>query len=317
MSHKSVFLLPGEAHFSKDPAEISTLLGSCVAVCIYDRNHHWGGMNHYMLPTQGSGDGHLSPGKYGDYALRHLVKMAQLAGSRRTDVVASVFGGGRVVGHLGSIAAATGGFDIGERNIEAADAFLRQLEIPIVRREVGGAQGRKIHLDTATGEIRSRLIQSSADTQERARKTAEVSGRKVKILVVDDSATVRRALSRGINLAPDLEVVGEAENPYDARGKILELDPDVLCLDIIMPRLDGLSFLRKIMRYKPIPTVIVSTIAKKGSAMEAKVREAGAVDVIDKEELELYRGVEVIERVLLPKLRAASTTVVHRREEES
>ena len=82
-----------------------------------------------------------------------------------------------------------------------------------------------------------------------------------------------------------MEVCGEAENPYEAREQVLQLDPDVLCLDIIMPRMDGLTFLRKIMQYKPIPTVIVSTIAKQGSAMRRKVLDAGAVDVVDKEEL--------------------------------
>ena len=76
-----------------------------------------------------------------------------------------------------------------------------------------------------------------------------------------------------------------------------------------MPRMDGHTFLKKIMEYKPIPTVICSTIAREGSAMRDNVMKAGAVDVVDKNELEIYKGPEVIHQVLLPKLRKAATTV--------
>jgi two-component system chemotaxis response regulator CheB len=91
---------------------------------------------------------------------------------------------------------------------------------------------------------------------------------------------------------------------------ILDLDPDVLCLDIIMPRMDGLSFLKKIMRYKPVPTIIVSTIAKKGSEMRIKVLEAGAVDVVDKEDLDLYQRKEAVAETLLPLLRKAALSTI-------
>ena len=133
------------------------------------------------------------------------------------------------------------------------------------------------------------------------------------MLVVDDSPTVRRILIKAINASDDLEVIGEAENPFEARERILEQDPDVLCLDIIMPKLDGLSFLKRIMQFKPIPTVIVSTIAKQGSEMRANVEAAGAVGVIDKEELKIYQGLDVVQRELLPLLRKAARTVVQKR----
>lgn len=311
MEAKRVFLLPGEFAFSREPAHISTLLGSCVAVCLYDAKRQWGGMNHFMLPKQNGG--RLEPGKYGDYAIPALIKLATQSGSKQTDLVASLYGGGQVVGHLGSVAQAQSSFDVGLRNIALARECLREIGVPIKRSEVGGKTGRRINFDTVSNEIQVRGINPMAENAERAQRRDAFGKRKIRVLVVDDSATVRSVLRHGIELAEDMEVVGEAAHPYEARELILERDPDVLCLDIIMPKLDGHAFLKRIMKYKPIPTVIVSTIAKRGSAMRKNVMDAGAVDVIDKEELEIYKGPEIIRRVLLPKLRNAANTVVKKR----
>ena len=115
-----------------------------------------------------------------------------------------------------------------------------------------------------------------------------------RVLVVDDSSAVRTLLTKGIELDPDLAVVGTAEDAYEARSKLLELDPDVITLDIVMPRMDGVTFLKKIMVYKPKPVIIVSTIAQHGSAMRKRAEEIGAAGVIDKEELQIYsRGQKI------------------------
>ena len=300
------FLLPGEGKFSKAPAVISTLLGSCVSVCIYDTKNHFGGMNHFVLPTQDNTN--LAPGRYGDFATNTLIKIALNSGSQKSNLVASVYGGGSVVGHLGALNAASMD-EIGERNIELARSLLAEHRIRIIREDVGGSQGRKIHMHTDSNEIQMRPIVTSERTTQLANRKRELDKRKARVLLVDDSQTVRRMLTAGIAQADDLEVVGEAENPYEAREQILALDPDVICLDIVMPRMDGHTFLKKIMEYKPIPTVICSTIAREGSAMRDNVMKAGAVDVVDKNELEIYKGPEVIHQVLLPKLRKAATTV--------
>jgi chemotaxis receptor (MCP) glutamine deamidase CheD/CheY-like chemotaxis protein len=305
-----VFLLPGEMHWAVEPNRISTLLGSCVAVCLHDPKRRTGGMNHYLLPTGTPG---LSPGRAGDRATRELIHLATLSGSKPDDLTASIFGGGAVVGHLGSVAT-IGGFDIGARNIEMARRELEAAGIPVIHSEVGGRQGRRIDLNTATGVASTRLIQGSAGQQARDELAERFRTRKIGVLVVDDSSTVRRLITKAINASDDLEVIGEAENPFEARERILEQDPDVICLDIIMPKLDGLSFLKRIMQYKPIPTVIVSTIAKKGSVMRANVEAAGAVGVIDKEDLSLYRGLDVVQAELLPLLRKAAHTVIVKKE---
>lgn len=303
----NVYLLPGEAKFAKRRTLISTLFGSCVGVCLYDKKNRWGGVNHYMLPYEESGG--LDRGKYGDFAINALIQVATRLGSEKRDLVATIVGGGNVVGHLGALQKLQG-MNIGERNIEVAIELLAKHGIRITHKDVGGRQGRKIKMDTQTNEVEIRKIATSSDTQERAKRLDTLRQRKIRVLVVDDSSTVRHLIRTGIEMSDDMEVIAEAADPFEARAHVLEHDPDVLCLDVIMPRMDGHAFLKKIMRYKPIPTVIVSTIAKEGSEMRKKLFEAGAVDVIDKEDLRIYQGMDILKRVLLPKLRAAAHTVV-------
>jgi two-component system, chemotaxis family, protein-glutamate methylesterase/glutaminase len=104
----------------------------------------------------------------------------------------------------------------------------------------------------------------------------------IKVLVVDDSAIVRKIFTQELSKHKDIEVVGTAPDPYVARDKIVELEPDVITLDIEMPRMDGLSFLRKLMKYHPIPTIIVSSLTPKNSEMALEALESGAVEVLAK-----------------------------------
>lgn len=104
----------------------------------------------------------------------------------------------------------------------------------------------------------------------------------VKVLIVDDSATVRQVLSRELSRQPGIQVVGTAPDPYVARDMIVSLKPDVLTLDIEMPRMDGLTFLRKLMKYHPMPVIVVSSLAAKGCAMAIACLEAGAIEAVPK-----------------------------------
>ncbi len=105
---------------------------------------------------------------------------------------------------------------------------------------------------------------------------------KIKVLVVDDSAIVRKIFSEDLSKEPDLEVVGTAPDPFVARDKIVRLKPDVVLLDIEMPRMDGLTFLKKLMHYFPLPVIIVSSLTPKGSKMALEAMEYGAVEVLSK-----------------------------------
>src|SRR5258707_10965387 len=106
--------------------------------------------------------------------------------------------------------------------------------------------------------------------------------RRTRILIVDDSAIVRKILSEALASEPDLEVVGTAPDPYVARDKILALKPDVLTLDIEMPRMDGLTFLRKLMHFHPLPVVVISSLAQPSARAAIQALELGAVEVMAK-----------------------------------
>lgn len=106
--------------------------------------------------------------------------------------------------------------------------------------------------------------------------------RKIRLLIVDDSAIVRKLLAEALSAEPDLEVVGTAPDPFVARDKILSLQPDVLTLDIEMPRMDGLTFLKKLMRFHPMPVVVISSLAQASSRAAIEALQSGAVEVLAK-----------------------------------
>lgn len=109
-----------------------------------------------------------------------------------------------------------------------------------------------------------------------------MTSKKIKVLIVDDSAIVRKIFNEELSKEHDIEVIGTAPDPFIARDKIVQLKPDVITLDIEMPRMDGLTFLKKIMHYHPLPVIIVSSLTPKGSRMALEALEEGAVEVLSK-----------------------------------
>jgi len=134
--------------------------------------------------------------------------------------------------------------------------------------------------------------------------------KKIKVLIVDDSAVVRRVLSQLITAEPDMEVVATAPDPYSARDKLVSLKPDVMTLDIEMPRMDGLTFLKKVMQHFPIPTIIVSSVTKQGCETSMRALDIGAVNVIPKPS-EAY-SIEAIEPQLIQAIRGAALARISR-----
>ena len=136
---------------------------------------------------------------------------------------------------------------------------------------------------------------------------------KIKVLVVDDSAFVRKVFLERLSLDPEIEVVGTAQDPYFARDKIVELDPDIILLDIEMPRMDGLTFLKKIMKHYPKKIIIVSSIAEGGGEVALKALELGAVDVIAKPGAS-YSVEEMIDQLIekIKEVHAVPLRKVHR-----
>ncbi len=136
------------------------------------------------------------------------------------------------------------------------------------------------------------------------------ASRKIRVLVVDDSAIVRRILTEAIAAEPDLEVVGTAPDPFVARDKILTLQPDVLTLDIEMPRMDGLTFLRKVMHYQPMPVIVISSLGQAGCQAALEALRLGAVEVLAKPGGPYSVGELRID--LAAKIRAAAAARVRR-----
>lgn len=127
--------------------------------------------------------------------------------------------------------------------------------------------------------------------------------RRVKVLIVDDSLLFREALARGIGEDSAIEVVGTAADPYEARDKILELEPDVLTLDVEMPRMNGIDFLKKLIPQYPLPVIMVSAVSER--VFDAL--HAGAVDYVSKSDTVSGRGLDVLIRELVVKIKVASS----------
>ncbi len=132
----------------------------------------------------------------------------------------------------------------------------------------------------------------------------------IRVLIVDDSALVRKMLKEMLSLDPELEVVGTASDPYVARDKIKKLKPDVLTLDVEMPKMDGISFLANLMRLHPLPVVMVSSLTVKGADVILQALELGAVDYVTKPKIDLAYGLEQYAEEIISKLKVAANTRV-------
>lgn len=136
--------------------------------------------------------------------------------------------------------------------------------------------------------------------------------RPVRVLVVDDSALIRQLMTELLAADPGIEVVGTAADPYIARDKIKRLSPDVLTLDIEMPRMDGLTFLRNLMRLRPMPVLMVSTLTTSGAQSTLDALALGAVDFIAKPAFDMERGFDDFAAVLVEKVKQAAHARVAR-----
>ncbi|MBL9022136.1 MAG: chemotaxis response regulator protein-glutamate methylesterase [Myxococcales bacterium] len=136
----------------------------------------------------------------------------------------------------------------------------------------------------------------------------------IKVLIVDDSALVRGILERGLSKDPELRVVGTAHNPYEARDLLVELSPDVMTLDVEMPRMDGVTFIKKFMAVLPTPTVVLSSLTTRGSTLALQALEAGAVDVMAKPSSAVAGGLEGMMEELIRRVKVAARARVARKD---
>jgi two-component system chemotaxis response regulator CheB len=252
--------------------------------------------------------------RYGSYAIPLLIEEMVALGADASKIQAKIYGGANV------ISIGTAGDGIGKRNIDLAEKFLSEKRIQIVERNVGGEAARTIKMNSRTFEIihktsdtdRSEASKAETPAAERKPRVVDVSGFKtlsvaknVRVLIVDDSATVR-TLFQNIFAKAGLEVVGTAADPYQAREMIMKTKPDVMTLDIEMPKMSGVMFLEKIMKHHPIPTVMVSSLAATGDAA-LKSLELGAVEFVHKPSQFDPAILKDLASTLIEKVRAAAS----------
>jgi len=134
--------------------------------------------------------------------------------------------------------------------------------------------------------------------------------KKIRVLIVDDAALVRQMLTEMLQTDPMIEVIGTASDPYIAREKIKSLKPDVLTLDVEMPRMDGLTFLRNLMRLRPMPVVMVSSLTAQGADVTLQALELGAIDFVTKPRVDLAHSLQDYTTEIIAKIKIASTARV-------
>ncbi len=140
-----------------------------------------------------------------------------------------------------------------------------------------------------------------------------MSAKKIRVLIVDDSALIRGVLTEILSEDPEIEVVGTAPDPYVARDKIKTLMPDVLTLDVEMPKMDGLTFLQKLMAARPMPVVMVSSLTEQGAATTMQALELGAVDFVTKPSVDIQHGLAELAEQITLKVKVAAQAAVKKR----
>lgn len=130
----------------------------------------------------------------------------------------------------------------------------------------------------------------------------------IRVLIVDDSATAREVLKLALQKDPQIEVIGTAADAYVARDKIVSLKPDVVCLDVEMPRMDGVTFLKKLMSHFPVRVLMVSSLTQKGAKITLEALEYGAIDFVSKPHQNIYGGIEKIEKELITKVKTVANS---------
>jgi len=137
---------------------------------------------------------------------------------------------------------------------------------------------------------------------------------KIRVLIIDDSLLIRKVLTEILSSSADIEVVGTAEDPLIAREMIKELNPDVLTLDIEMPRMDGITFLRNLMRLRPMPVVMISALTESNAEVTLTALELGAVDFIAKPTVDVENALNDYAEDIIAKVKVASEANIRRLE---
>lgn len=282
-----------EIFVSKESIVVSTVLGSCVSVCLFSAKGEGGGIIHYALPMLPE-EKNVNPLRYGDTAIEQLVnEVCQLLKVQPSDLKAKVVGG------ASNISSSHPSQHVGEENVQIAFKILKEYGIEVVGHEVGGERGRKILFHVLTGRLQVAFVgpgfsrPSNAEAVNQPKKqnlslvlpTEKTVQKKLRVLVVDDSKTIRDLLTKVFSQDPQFEVVGEAEDPLKAEYLLPIVKPDVITLDVHMPRMTGVQWLKTLIPKYKLPVVMITSLELKDGNEVFEALELGAVDYIQKPSL--------------------------------
>ncbi|MBF0299945.1 MAG: chemotaxis-specific protein-glutamate methyltransferase CheB [Oligoflexia bacterium] len=335
-----IHLNVAELIIAEESVVISTILGSCVSVCLYCPQSRMGGMNHFALPSEQYartktdllGRELRDEMYFGSTSIPFLIEeFFKVTKNSCTAIQAKIVGGASVVEKLKQSS------DIGALNVAIAEKILREYGIPIVGSDIGGIVGRKIHFYTGTGRLRvapvgdkagkatknvstkhgldlglekPSLLKNTQAQNSLACNTTKIQATVQKrVLIVDDSKTIRNLLTKILNQDPLLKVVGVASDAIEAETMISRLRPDVITLDIHMPKMDGVTFLEKLLPRMPLPVVMITSLNIEDSSSVLRALELGAVDYIQKPQLE---ELTLLGPLMCERIRTAASARVKR-----
>jgi len=280
----------GELIASPKPAVISTVLGSCVSVCLFSKKNSVGGMNHFALPTAPGGAPSDELFRYGSSSIPSLIEeVCTMSHEEPRFLSAKLAGGACEVGGQPSQ------FQVGVENIKIAKEILAAYGIPVIGEDIGGTSGRKVLFHTASGRVQIANISKKVET------------RKIKVLIVDDSRTIRDLIARILKEDPILEIIGQASDPVEASDLLKSLKPDVITLDIHMPKMTGVEWLAQLLPKNPISVVMISSLQMQEGNEVFKALELGAVDYIQKPN---FSEIPIIGPIIREKVKAAASAKV-------
>ena len=264
---KVINLKIGEIVVTDEPVIISTVLGSCISVCISSTTDSTAGMIHYALPKAPTACADVNKFRYGDLAIPTLINyLIKTTGNNSSQFVAKIVGGANQIGH---------------ENYLLAKETLKSFDIKIIGEDVGGSVGRKVLFHVESGRLQVSSFEQHPRTDTKSTDVKKTSGRR-KVLVVDDSKTMRDLLKRILKDDPELEVIGTASSAAEANEMVATNRPDVITLDINMPGISGVEWLVKLLPINPIPVVMITSLQLQEGNDVFRALELGAIDYIQK-----------------------------------
>lgn len=322
---RTVGLKIGELFTSDKPVIVDTVLNSpCMAVCLFLPGTDAGGMVHYAMPTAPAEVDKRSQLNYGDRAIETLVHALQtLTGQPATAFSAKIVGGAK------NPSSRSTKFNTGDDNIKVAKKMLAQFKIKIIGEDVGGESDRQALFHVSGGRLQVAPLEKAtavtmttplnsqtpvtAAAKPNDRKPAASEDRKRKVLIVDDSKTIRDLLVRVLSEDSQLEIIGTAINPIEAQEMLKTLKPDVITLDIHMPEMTGVEWLEKLLPRMAIPVVMITSLQLQDGNEVFKALELGAVDYIQKPVLNEIKEMAPIIREKVKSASFAKVKVARRR----